>query len=264
MSTEARLAINRQAFQLCEEGNLDMLQTLVRDYPLFLVNDNLIKTEGPQTGWTLLHIAAFNGNMEIVNMLITRGYTSNARTPTKQLASDIAREQGHDQVAVFIDQAIAANDARQRVMRAEMMLQELALANGDPAGSLQRAFRNISFNQTMGVSVMLEAGIINPNSRIPLGNGDEWPILHLAVRHCRMLLIQELLFKGASARALTKNSRETPAQIARRLCGRLCPNVAPFLEAAERAEAAAEAARAELEMAANTPTSSAYIDEDDL
>jgi hypothetical protein len=241
-----------------------MLQTLVRDYPLFLVNDNLIKTEGPQTGWTLLHIAAFNGNMEIVNMLITRGYTSNARTPTKQLASDIAREQGHDQVAVFIDQAIAANDARQRVMRAEMMLQELALANGDPAGSLQRAFRNISFNQTMGVSVMLEAGIINPNSRIPLGNGDEWPILHLAVRHCRMLLIQELLFKGASARALTKNSRETPAQIARRLCGRLCPNVAPFLEAAERAEAAAEAARAELEMAANTPTSSAYIDEDDL
>jgi hypothetical protein len=264
ITVEARLNIKRRAFELCEQGNLEMLQTLVRDYP-FLVNDHLIKTEGPQTGWTLLHVAAFNGNMGIVNMLITRGYTSNARTPTMQLASDIARDKGHGQVAALIEEAIAANDARQAEMRNRMMREEQALADGNPAGSLDRAVRNINFNQTMRVSVMLELGIINPNSRFTIGNGDNWTLLHIAARFGRMLLIQELLFKGASTRARTEPGGETPAQLARRLSGWAFPNAAVFLEAAERAEvdveaAAAAAARVDAEAAA----AAAARDEDEL
>jgi hypothetical protein len=268
-TVEARLNIKRRAFELCEQGNLEMLQTLVRDYP-FLVNDHLIQTEGPQTGWTLLHVAAFNGNMGIVNMLITRGYTSNARTPTMQLASDIAKDNGHGQVAALIEEAIAANDARQAEMRNRMMREEQALADGNPAGSLDRAFRNISFNQTMRVSVMLELGIINPNSRVNLSNGDNWTLLHIAGRYGRMLLIQELLSKGASTRARTEPGGETPAQVARRLSWWAFPNAAVFLEAAERVEIDAEAAaaaaardEAELAIAAATPISMARSDHDD-
>lgn len=253
-----------QAFQLCEEGNLNMLQTLLNEHPYDV---NIIQTEYPHTGWTLLHEAAFNGNMGIVNMLITRGVYSNARTPTMQLASDIAREQGHDEVAVFIEQAIARAAADSAAARAQMMSDELELARRRPADSIRRAVRFIVHLEFMRVSVMLESGIINATARIEF-HGDNLTLLHLAAYRGHMRLVQELLLRGASARAVSLSRRETPAQLVRRVSSDRFREIAPYLEAVERAEvdaeAAAEAARAELEMAANTPTSSAYNDEDDL
>ena len=230
--------IKIQAFELCREGNLARLQTLLQDHP-FLVDVNVIQTEGSHTGWTLLHEAAFNGYMEIVNMLITQGVYLKARTPTMQLASDIASDQGHGQVAVHIDQAIAANDADQAAARAQMRHEELALARS-PELAILRVFRHINVSEVMRISVMLEAGIIEPTSRFTIGNGNTWTLLHLAASRGQMLLIQELLLRGASARALTLPSRETPAQIA----GRVRPEIALFLEAVESAEADAEAAAA--------------------
>lgn len=114
---------------------------------------------------------------------------------------------------------------------------------------------------------MLEAGIINATAH-ETETGDNLTLLHMAAYRGQMRLVQELLWRGASARALSSRRRETPAQLVRRVSSDRFREIAPYLEAVERAEvdaeAAAEAARAELEMAANTPTSSAYIDEDDL
>jgi hypothetical protein len=269
---DADANIMRQAFQLCRAGSLYMLQVLLHEHPFHV---NVIQTEDPQIGWTLLHVAAFNGNMGIVNMLIALGVYSNARTPTMQLASDIARNQGHEEVAVIIERAIAANDARQAEMRAQIMREELEEAETSPADSIPRAFRLINNFEVMRVSVMLEAGIIEPTSRFNIGNSDQWTLLHMAASRGQMPLIQELLWRGASARALTlprgETSRgETPAQIARRTIGMMRPEIAPFLEAA--AEVAAGVAvtgagwatrdEAELAMAAATPAMS--IVDDDL
>jgi ankyrin repeat protein len=147
-----------------------------------------------------------------------------------------------------------------------MRHEELALARS-PELAILRVFRHINVSEVMRISVMLEAGIIEPTSRFTIGNGNTWTLLHLAASRGQMLLIQELLLRGASARALTLPSRETPAQIA----GRVRPEIALFLEAVESAEADAEAAaaaaardEAELRIAAATPISSAPIDEDDF
>jgi hypothetical protein len=248
---DADTNIMRQAFELCQAGSLYMLQVLLHEHPFHV---NVIQTEGLQTGWTLLHVAAFNGNMGIVNMLITRGVYSNARTPTMLLASDIARNQGHAAVAVFIDRAIAANVAWYAAARAQMMREERAEAARRPADSIRRAFRLLDQFEFMRVSVMLEAGIINATAH-ETGTGDNWTLLHLAASRGQMRLVQELLWRGASARALSRLRRETPAQLVRRVRANMFREIAAFLEAVERVEIDAE-----LAMAAATPATSIVDD----
>jgi hypothetical protein len=135
-----------------------------------------------------------------------------------------------------------------------MMREERAEAARRPADSIRRAFRLLDQFEFMRVSVMLEAGIINATAH-ETGTGDNWTLLHLAASRGQMRLVQELLWRGASARALSRLRRETPAQLVRRVRANMFREIAAFLEAVERVEIDAE-----LAMAAATPATSIVDD----
>ncbi|HYH01044.1 MAG TPA: ankyrin repeat domain-containing protein [Terriglobales bacterium] len=53
-------------------------------------------------GFTALHSAAFNGSVDLVGLLVERGADLSARTDDGQTAADLAREKGHDKLAILL------------------------------------------------------------------------------------------------------------------------------------------------------------------
>jgi hypothetical protein len=57
-------------------------------------NYTQLQEKDPETGWTCLHFASFNKNLEVVRRLLHHGVNPNAQTYTKVTALMIAAEAG--------------------------------------------------------------------------------------------------------------------------------------------------------------------------
>ena len=270
MNPEQRM--RRDAFRACMRNNLDGLESVLNEHRW---HQNIIKWNGPHRGWTLLHVAAFNGNMEIVNMLLRKGVSSTAITPTMLYASDIARLHGHNDVAVRISQDFAEISAWHRQGGADLRTlndaraeaREVEAREAAMAKIINNAFWNLRNGNTHRVIAMLDAMLLELHINkvnVRENNSWEWTFLHYAARAGNMAFVQQLLLRGASASARTTATSElfpamTPAQVARE-AKRL--DVAVFLEAVERAELSPdERVIAEQNMAAVRPALTAFRDD---
>ena len=61
-----------------------------------------ISIDAENGGWTALHLAALNGHLDIVSILLNKGAATAARNREGKTALDIAREEGHDRIAAII------------------------------------------------------------------------------------------------------------------------------------------------------------------
>ena len=61
-----------------------------------------INIDAENVGWTALHLAALNGHLDIVSILLNKGASTAIRNREGKTALDIAREEGQERIAAII------------------------------------------------------------------------------------------------------------------------------------------------------------------
>ena len=61
-----------------------------------------ININAENAGWTALHLAALNGHMDIVSILLNKGASTGVKNREGKTALDIAREEGHERIVAII------------------------------------------------------------------------------------------------------------------------------------------------------------------
>jgi len=78
---------------VCRYGQPDTISTML-EYGIHIDAENV--------GWTALHLAALNGHLDIVSILLNKGASSSIRNREGKTALDIAREEGQERIAAII------------------------------------------------------------------------------------------------------------------------------------------------------------------
>jgi hypothetical protein len=74
------------------------------------------QTEGIFNGWSLLHAAAWKGNMEMVNMLLEAGAPANIKNPKGNTPQQVASNGGHSEVAARLAEVNPTIGGRQTLL----------------------------------------------------------------------------------------------------------------------------------------------------
>ena len=91
---------NTAFFTACREGNEDTVRKMLASNIYF---PDMLEDDGEYKGWTPLHAAASNGHMEIVKMLLEASASTFSQTPLRKTADELAEENGHTDVAEYIN-----------------------------------------------------------------------------------------------------------------------------------------------------------------
>lgn len=172
-------------------------------------------------GWSALHFAAWNGNIDIAKVLLSKGLNPDDRT--KDLATPLMRPTSKEMAELLISSGADVNAQTSRgvaPLHMAVSLENLAVAEvlikhgagvNSPNSEGDSPLHYISAHRGTAVATLLldNGAAINAKSK-----GGQTP-LHKAVSNVRPELVQLLLSRGADG-SIKNNSGDTPLDLATR------------------------------------------------